>query len=366
MLGPALAVVAASLSLGGSPSGPHPSADELWHPRTARAAAVQLLGAVDRMDTSVRARKTLCAAIDRGVFAYFEPQVAGYHNEATCDQVLELLIFADEDVPKAVSTTHHGHSLELHGGRAVLSTRLVHRFRKYDDQRPVAIPARVLLVRDGQGIWRLATLASLLPLVAVDDPHHVDTADDLEHEYLAWVRAGRRLMAHLTRLVARRAAATVDNVAAAPCAPPLASDPTGDVVVDGSYERAPDQAAHADVDVVGFAGVGRCLALRTSAPVPATFSVDLYDEGTGRSFDITVSGGRTLLEETTDVNDDVDPKPLHGIVAHAGPDGLAIALPFALSGKVRIELSVEGAGVAYADVVTSVPASTRRCAHPTC
>lgn len=366
MLGPALAAVAASLSLGAAAPRAQLSADEQWHPRTAHAAAVRLLGAVDRMDSSVRARKTLCAAMDPGVRAYFEPQVAGYRNEATCDELLELLIFADEDVPKVVSTTHRGHSLEIHGGRAILSTRLVHRFHSYDDPRRLAIPARVLLVRDGQGSWRMATLTSLLPLVAVDDPHHVDTPDDLEHEYLAWVRAGRKIAASLRRLVARRAAATVHNVAAAPCAPPLSSDPVGDVVVDGSDKRVPDQVAHADVDIVGFAAVGHCLALRTSAPLPPTFGVYLDDEGIGRSFEITVIGGRTLVQETTDVNDGVYPKPLHGIVAHAGPDGLVIALPVALSGKVRIALSDERPDVAYEDVVTSVRASIRRCARPTC
>jgi hypothetical protein len=349
-----------------APPPPEPSAAELWHPRTARAAAFQLLGAVDRMGWSVGARTTLCASMDPGVRSYFEPQIGDYGEEYPCEAIVDSMLFGDENVPRAVSTTHRGLAVEIHGGRAVVSTRLVHRFRKYDDPRRLSIRARVLLVRDGHGIWRLGTLASLLPLVAVDDPHHVDSWDDLEREYLAWVKAGRRVVAHLTRLETRRGAATVQSVAAAPCAAPLVSEPVGDVVVDGSYDRARDQSSHSDVDAVAFAAVGRCLVLQTTAALPSTFSVDLSDEGTGRAFDIKVTDGRTLVEETTDVNDGVDPKPLRGVVAHLGPDGLVLALPATLSGKVRIELSDERPGVAYGDVITSAPAPTRRCARPTC
>ena len=46
--------------------------DVAWAPRTARAAAAQLLAAVDRLEGSSRALRTLCAALDGDVFASFE------------------------------------------------------------------------------------------------------------------------------------------------------------------------------------------------------------------------------------------------------------------------------------------------------
>lgn len=342
-------------------------ADDLWHPRTARAAAEQLLRAVDRMDRSVWARKTLCAAMDRRLFSFFEPQVGVDRREYACHGILQLVIFADENVPKVVSTTHRGLTLDVRGGRAVASTRLVHRFERYDDPRRLAIRARVLLVRDGGGVWRLGTVSALLPLTAVDDPHHVDSDRDLARENRAFDLLGRSIAVSLGRLEAKRAAASVEGVAAVPCSPQLVSDRAGDVVVNGESQfHARAQGAHPDVDVIGFAAVGRCVVLRTTAPLPPTFTLHVDDQGNDRAFDVRVTAGRTLVEETTNVNDGVDPVPLRGVVAHLGVDGMALALPAELSGKVAMSLVDGDREVAYGDFVSSVPVATPRCARPTC
>ena len=48
------------------------SLDVPWEPRSARAAATQLLGAVDHLEGSLRARATLCASLDPTVLPYYQ------------------------------------------------------------------------------------------------------------------------------------------------------------------------------------------------------------------------------------------------------------------------------------------------------
>jgi hypothetical protein len=343
----------------GAPPAP---AQVVWQPRGAHAAARQILAAVDRLERESGMR-TLCAALDRDVFAYFD-LLFGDDVRYPCPSVLALFVFGDENVPKPTSTNHRGMSLAVRGGRALLSTTLVHRYHPSSTGDPtrVSVRARALLVRDAQGIWRLATMEPLLPLTPTDR-RRAFTDAELDALYRTDAREGRKQAAAAARLRARRTAATVDGAAPAACSASQASDPAGDVVVQESAFRARDQAANAGLDLVGAGVAGRCVALRTAGALPASFEVRLRGAD-DRSLRATVTDGHVLLEDTTD--DDELPQPVSGLAAHLDPDGLVLALPSAPSAPLRIELSVERAGVTYGDDATTPRATSRRCARPTC
>lgn len=332
----------------GSATVPAPPApiEVTWQPRTARAAATQLLSAVDRMERSIDALRTLCAALDGDVFAYFE-LLFGDPQRYPCASGLALYVFGDENVPKPMSTVHRGSSLAVHRGRALLSTSLTHRYKSLaqDDPERLVVRARVLLVRDAQGIWRLATIEPLLPLFAVQH-RHAYTDSELARLYRSDARQGRKSAADAARLQAQRAAATADGAAPAPCAVALAGDRVGDVVVQESDFRARDQAAHAGVDLVGLGASGRCVALRSAGPLPASFEVHLRDERQ-HQLAVTVVDGRVLVQDDSD--DDTGPKPIGGVAAHLDADGLVLALPLALSGTVDAMLSIELGELSYSD-----------------
>jgi hypothetical protein len=312
---------------------PPASLDVPWEPRTAHAAAVQLLGAVDRMERSARALSTLCAALDREVFGYYE-LLFGDPQRYPCSSGVGFFVFGDENVPRPTSTAHRGVALAIHGGRAVLRTTLTHRYRpySYSDPRRLTIRARALLVRDGAGVWRLATIEPLLPLVAVEHRRPFTDAD-LARLYRRGAAEGRKAVAD----------------GPAPCAVTLAGDPSGDVVVQESEFRARDQVASGGVDLVGAGLAGGCLAVRSAGPIPARFTVSLRD-ARNRSLEVSVAEGRIVVLDTTD--EDAAPKPLLGTAAHLDPDGLVVALPAALTGKVTVTLALERSEISYGDDAT--------------
>ncbi len=317
-----------------------------WQPRTARTAATRVLSAVDRLERSQASLRTLCAALDRDAFQFYE-QLFGDPARYPCASGLAFYVFGDENVPRPTSTVHRGSALAVHGGRALLSTTLTHRYHPSSTNDPtrLVVHARVLLVRDAQGIWRLGTVEPLLPLVAVE--HRRPFADaELDRLYRSGVREGRKAAAAAARLQAQRAAATVDGAAPAPCAVALGGDPAGDVVVQESELRARDQRANAGVDLVGVGVAGRCMALRAAGPLPATFEVGLR-AADGHELQVTVAGGRVLVEDVTD--QDFPPKPLRGAAAHLDPDGLTVSLPQALKAPTRVMLSIERGEVSYSD-----------------
>jgi hypothetical protein len=325
---------------------PPATAAVTWQPRTARAAATQLLSAVDRMEHSTAALRTLCAALDRDVFALFE-LLFGDPQRYPCASGLAYYVFGDENVPKPTSTVHRGLALAVHGGRALLSTTLTHRYHSLaqGDPERLVVRARALLVRDAQGIWRLATIAPLLPLFAVEH-RQAYTDSELARLYRGDAREGRKSAAAAARLQAQRGAATADGAAPAPCGVAQNGDPAGDVVVQESQYRARDQAARAGLDLVGAGVSGRCVALRTAGPLPASFDVHLRDER-GHELEVTVVDGRILVEDVSD--DDAGPKPIAGVAGHLDADGLVLALPFALSGTVDAMLSIEVGELSYSD-----------------
>ena len=327
------------------PAAPAPR-EVTWQARSAHAAAAQILAAVDRMERSTTALKTLCAALDRDVFAIFE-QLFGDPQRYPCVSGLAFSLFGDENVPRPTSTVHRGAALALHRGRALLSTTLTHRYvsESQSDPTRLVVHSRALLVRDAQGIWRLATIEPLLPLYAVEHRHAL-TDSELAGLYRLDARAGRQSAAAAARLAAARTAATVDATAPVPCAPAPAGDPAGDVVVQESDDRARDQAAHADVDLVGLGVAGSCVALRSAGPLPARFELHLRDDH-AHELAVTVTDGRVLVQDASDEDNGL--KPIRGVAAHLEPDGLVLALPLILSGTVDAMLSVELGDVSYSD-----------------
>jgi hypothetical protein len=323
-----------------------PSLDMAWAPRSAHAAAGALLSAVDRMERSKRSLATLCAALDREVFAYYQLLFADPHRYP-CPSAMGFFVFGDENVPRPTATVHRGSALTIRRGRAVLSTTLTHRYHPYSntDRERLTVHARVLLVRDPAGIWRVATIEPLLPLVAVEHRRPFTDAE-LARLYRRGRAEGRKAAADAARRDAARLAATVDGAGPAPCAATLAGDPVGDVVVLESDFRARDQAANAGVDLVGAGLAGRCLAVRSAGPLPARFEVKLRD-ARNRELEVAVADGRAVVLDATD--EDEPPKALPGAAAHLDTDGLVLALPVALSGTVTVTLSIERSDVSYSD-----------------
>ena len=168
----------------------------------------------------------------------------------------------------------------------------------------------MLLVRDAQGIWRLATIEPVLPLYAVQH-RRAATDAELARLYRADARTGRQTAAAAARLQAERAAATVDATAPAPCAIALAGDRAGDVVVQESDSRARDQVAHADVDLVGLGVSGSCVALRSAGPLPARFEVHLRDDH-AHELQVSVVDGRVLVQDATNEDDRPEAHPGRG------------------------------------------------------
>jgi hypothetical protein len=290
--------------------------------------------------------RTLCAALDRDVFLLFEG-LFGNPQRYPCVSGLQFSIFGDENVPHPTATTHRGLALAVHGGRALLSTTLTHRYKSFaqNDPERLAVHARALLVRDAQGIWRLATIEPLLPLYVLDH-RQAYTNSELSRLYRADARDGRQGAAKAARRQVQRAAATVDATAPAPCAIALAGDPAGDVVVQESDFRARDQVAHAGQDLVGLGVAGSCVALRSAGPLPAGFELHLRDERK-HELAVSVADGHVLVQDASD--EDHDPKPIAGVSAHLDPDGLVLALPLTLSGTVDAMLSVELDELSYSD-----------------
>jgi hypothetical protein len=331
-----------------------PPYEVTWAPRTARAAAAQLLAAVDRLEASARALRTVCAALERDVFASFELEF-GDPQSYPCWSALGFHVFGDENVPRPTATVHHGLALAVRGGRAILSTRLTHRYRPNSSSDPdrVAVRARVLLVRDGQGIWRLATVEPLLALVAVVHRRAFTDAElDRLHRHDA--ADGRRLAAREARAEAAREAVTVDGSAPAPCAAaPLVADRAGDVSIGDSAQHARSQGAHADVDVLGAGVSGGCVAVRSAGPLPARFELELYDDGEHR-FDVRVTDGRVLVQSPApDDAADQTPVPVAGAAAHLDPAGLVVLLPSALAGHVTLTLAADRDHLRYFDDATA-------------
>lgn len=335
-----------------SPGPPPPIA---WSPRTPRAAAVRLLSTVDRMERSITALRTLCAALAPGVREYLG---FGYGREAEqpCLTGVALSVFGDENVADVRSTKHHGFSLQVRGNRAVLTTRLVHRYHPDDnfDRAKLVVTARVLLVRDRQGIWRVGTLEPLLPLVAVFHPHAFSDKL-LGRQYRHLVHEGRADARRLAALERREQDATAPSAPAPPCAAPLLGDPVADVTLNGDPDaRARHQDALGGVDV-SAAGATRqgCIAVRMAGPLPAAFDLDVYPDG-GDSLQVHVLGTRVLVTEGEEYD---EIKLVTGVKAYVGPNTLVLQLPRALAASLTLTTDKDPEGSSYQDSIKLEPSS---------
>ena len=278
-----------------SPGGAVPAAsrpDVTWDPRSARAAARGVLRAVRHMERSVAAVQTLCASLPGGVRDYFTSGTPA--DDEACLQTTALFIHGDENVPGVVSTHASGLSVSVRGRRAVMRTRLVHRYRPQSigDPRRIALNAQALLVRDATGVWRLATPGKVLRRPAVS------------------------LM--LSAGVVIAAAVPVLNM--------HTLDP-------GTVGLPPNLSIMHTYDRIEKAFPG--------GPLPAEFSVAV-DSGHPN---IHVAGGVVEV-----YNGDDEPKPIRGATARLDADGLTVFLPRKASID-DVEFSVDVNDVRYGDTL---------------
>jgi hypothetical protein len=248
-----------------------------------------------------------------------------------------LFIHGDENVPGVISTHATGLSVKVSGSRAVMKTRLTHRYspKSTGDPRRLVLTARALLVRDAAGVWRLATPETLFPLFGVRYRRPLSDRR-LRALYRRLAGEGRAQTGHRLR-VQRQAIA---RRARQPCTAPSMSDPAGDVLVE-TVEPARDQAAHSGGDVLSAGFDGRCLTVRTTGPLPAAFSLVGDDDVA-----VEVANG-TVSVFSGDPADEV--KPIRGAVADLGPNGLTVQLPRRVPGVRELDLNVDLNSVTYGD-----------------
>ena len=144
---------------------PAPAEPIVWQPRSARAAAEQILAAVDHFTHSVTAMNTICAALDPAVAPMFGADPADPDDEC----FVPWFWFGDENVPIIRYSRHSGLVLLVRGPRAVFRTRLSHVFYRGDNLDP---PRATVTARGAAGARRRRDLAArdplapLMPLVA--------------------------------------------------------------------------------------------------------------------------------------------------------------------------------------------------------
>jgi hypothetical protein len=327
-------------SLTVTPGGVVPAAERArvaWGPRTPRAAARLVLHAVRHMERSVLAVQTLCASLPGGVRDYYT--FGSPSDDEQCLGSMALFIHGDENVPGVVSTHAAGLRLKVDGSRAVMRTRLVHRYRPQSpgEKRRIAVNARALLVRDSTGVWWLATPETMFPLTAV--VHRRAFRDsELREVYRFSARRGRRWTGHNARIKRQATARLVPS----PCSVSAVADPPGDVSVE-TVEPARDQARHSGGDLLAAGFDGRCLTLRTVGPLPAAFSVVIDSAHPN----IRVANG---VVEVYDGDQADELKPIRGATAHLDANGLTVLLP--RSAQVDdLELDVDVNDVRYGDTV---------------
>ena len=273
------------------------------------------------MERSIAALRTLCAALDRDVFSFYE-LLFGDPQRYPCIERAGLQRVRRRERPAAdVDAPSRGSRFAVHRGRALLSTSLtapLHEPVAGRSRAPASSARGCSWCATPRGIWRLATIE---PLLAAARRHSTATPTPTRSSCgCTATTPGRAARAPRprARLEARRAAATVDGAAPAPCAVAQKGDPGGDVVVQESRFRARDQAAHAGVDLVG-AGVSaaawpcaRPAAARELRGPPARRA--RARPGRHRRRRARARAGRLRRRR--------GPKPIAGVAAHLDADGL--------------------------------------------
>lgn len=313
-----------------------------WRPRSARLAAERIVRALEIQRDISMSLRTLCASLAPGLAELHVRDIEGEPDPCTVS--LYFRAVGGENVPHVRSTTHKGTRVRVRGNRAILSTRLTHRYSEDggDGPPPRTVAARALLVRAADGIWSLATLDPLLGRSAL---HHVRPYTDaqLARAYARDAALGREEAAARARAKAAFDAATVDATGLEPCQPPLRSDPAGDVMVGGpDLARRPSE--HLDVDLVETGLAPGCLAIRTTGPLPARLRLETS------TLAIIVRDGRVLVVTT---DGDHDELPVAGVAARLEPTRLVVRMPVMLPIGDTLHLWAERGGVEYHDADTS-------------
>lgn len=230
--------------------------------------------------------KEICNTLDPAARPYFDLSL-GDPELYPCSTLMYLFTVGDENVPTAFASSAKLTSVRMTGrSEALLTADLVYRYKPYStgDRRRIALRARALLRRVGDGSWRLADPRSLLALAATRGPFLTAPA-------LAKLR-GRAANLRADARRARRAAAALDRrrrAASRPVGGPAtcpsgvgstAVDPTGDANVDGSQVRTRLPALGATVDIVGASLVMRrggppCMVLDFAQPVDLGTPLDI-------------------------------------------------------------------------------------------
>lgn len=288
--------------------------DVTWRPRSARDAARRIVEALEIQRDLTTGLRTLCAALAPGAAERFGREVQDDDDEF-CLASIYFGGLGGDSLPDVESTTHAATRVRIRGRRAILSTRLTHR---YTEGRPRTVVARALLLRGDDRVWSLATLWPLLGFWAVLDGKPLTDAQ-LGRMYAEDVSEGRRDAAERARKQAVVDAATVTSTAAEPCQPTMRPDPLGDVMANGDdLSRRP--LDHPEADLVATGLLSNCLAIETAGQLPARFDVE-----TSR-LRVEVRDGRVLAQTERKAPDD-DEILIRGLVVHLKPSHLVVQTP---------------------------------------
>jgi hypothetical protein len=228
----------------------------------------------------------------------------------------------------------------------VFATTLTHRYRLVEGgQRKLSVHSRALLVRDASGIWRLGTLAPVLPLELFGDSRTF-TDRRLATTYARDRRFGRKQQARFARRAGAISAATVQAGSAPPCAATTISDRPGDVNWNEGLDRARHQLDHLDVDLTAIGLTGPCFVLRTAGPLPDDFSVQL-----DQAAHVDVHHGRVIVYEHSSRSGEID-KPVNGVAASLSASEFVLRLPAAPENVEDVMLIGSPQGVEYDDTHT--------------
>jgi hypothetical protein len=306
--------------------------------------------------------ETLCAALSPTVLPAFGIPTAAFpdpfHHDTpdVCLDRMDAAVQGDGTFTfMPTGTRHRGLSVRVHGRRAVFTTTLSHRYSDEGVARRRQVRARGLLTKDGQGIWRLATLEPLLPLTLLDHPRPFSDTE-LAATYRKDRRRGAQAEARFEGEFGAIRSATAQAGTAAPCSVTMVDAEVGNqsfAGVQGFDEgRDPDSAPrhpeeHTDVDLIAAGSAKHCLALRTAAPLPERFDLNLNNK-----FEIDVAD-RKVVVYTDRAGKQV---PLAGISASLNGNELVLHTPFSLAAVGGVELFANSfVDLAYGDFAFTLP-----------
>jgi hypothetical protein len=254
----------------------------------------------------------ICDALDPAARPYFD-LIFGDPEQYGCRTAVDLYTTGDENVPHAFASSARLVSVRMTGPReALLTADLVYRYEPSStgDKRRIALRARALLRRVGDGSWRLADPRSLLGLAATQGPFVTSPPLATLRGRAANLRAdSRRSRRYAAALERRRRAASRPVGGPASCAPGVETrglDGQGDALVDGGQMRTRLPALGATVDLLGATLVTRatgppCLVLDFTQPVdlssPLYVTLYVMAKNDGGSESVSIYSGRVFADD---------------------------------------------------------------------